>query len=349
MKAIVKTGEIKGVECININKPLLGAKDVLVKIKAAAICGTDVDYYEWGNVAKSFASKRKIQFPFVLGHECSGEIIEIGKDVVSRKIGDRIAIEPHIPCQNCYMCRSNNKHNCMNMKVFGIDTNGGFAEYVAVSEDAVFVLPDDFSYIQGALLEPAGVAMHAVNESHITGKDIVVINGCGAIGLFLIILLKCSGVKNIIAVGGSLDKLAMAEKLGARAVNYHKRDYPEKIKKYTKEHEGADIVFEASGSVNAYPLVFDIVRKEGCIITIGHPSEMVKIDIMNCVNRKGISIKGIYGRRIWDSWEQLINLINEKNIKLEEIVSNVFTLDECEEAFRNAKTVCGKTVFSMGN
>ena len=347
MKAIVKIGEYDGVKCIDIDKPFLKNNEVLIKIHAAAICGTDMDYYEWGEVAKTFTGKKDIKFPFVLGHECSGVIVEVGEGVKSRKLGDRVAVEPHIPCQDCYMCLNNNKHNCLNMNIFGIDVNGGFAEYVAITEDATYVIPDDISFVQGALLEPAGVAMNAIDQADVHSTDIVLVNGCGPIGLLIVLLLKNKGVENIIAIDGNQYKLDKAEELGATIINCRKSDIYKEVKSVSTTHSGVDVVFEASGSSKAYPFVFDVVRKEGRIITIGHPRENIAVSVMNHINIKGIMIKGIFGRRIWESWEHLVQLIKEKNINLAEIVSETYLLDECEEAFENVKTHWGKTMFTM--
>lgn len=347
MKAVVKTGEYDGVKCIEIEKPLLKNNEVLIEIHSAAICGTDMDYYEWGEVTKSFTKKKEIKFPFVLGHECSGVIVKVGEGVKTRKLGDRVAIEPHIPCQKCYMCLSNNKHNCLYMDIFGIDVNGGFAEYVAINEDAIYVIPDDISFEQGALLEPAGVAMNAIDQADVHSADIVLVNGCGPIGLLLVLLLKNKGVENIVAIDGNQYKLDKAKELGAITINYRKRDVHNEVKSVSEAHSGVDVVFEASGSPKAYPFVFEIVRKEGKIITIGHPRGNIEVSVMNHINTKGIMIKGIFGRRIWDSWEHLVQLIKEKNINLAEIVSGTYLLDECEDAFENVKTHWGKTMFKM--
>lgn len=347
MKALVKYGKCPGIKCLDVEKPQIKKNEVLIRIYAAAICGTDMDYYEWGEVAKTFTKGKNITFPFTIGHECAGIIVEVGEEVKERKVGDRVAVEPHIPCCECYLCKTNNKHNCLNMRVFGIDVNGGFAEYAVVDAIATYKIPDYISFSQAALLEPAGVSMNAIDQSDIHSTDIALVNGCGPIGLLLILLLRSKGITNIIAVDRNENKLQKAKELGAYTVNLYKEGFEEEVKEKSKAHAGVDVVFETSGSCKAYPFVFDIARKEGKIITIGHPKEKIEVDIMRNINTKGLMIKGIFGRRIWDSWNHLAQMIQEKGIDLADIVSEKYHIDDFEKAFKNAKTNWGKTVFEM--
>ena len=347
MKAIVKTHAGLGVKCIDTDRPLARENEVLIQVKAAAICGTDYHYYYWDKMAMEFAKNFKMKFPFIIGHECSGIIVDIGPNVKNRYIGQRVAIETHISCGMCFECQNNMIHNCNNLQIYGTSCNGCFAEYTTVNENATFVLPDEISYEMGALLEPAGVSMRAVEKSHILPGDIAIVNGCGPIGLIIIKILKIYGASKIIAIDKNDFRLQMAEKFGAISINLNDPNMMCKIEQLVKKRQGADVLFEASGSIEAYEYIFKITRKEGKIITIGHPETPVMIDIMKDINLKGIVLKGVFGRKIWNTWWNLSSLLINKRIDITDIVTHRFNLDDCQDAFLQRKGETGKVVFVL--
>ncbi|NLM14581.1 MAG: alcohol dehydrogenase catalytic domain-containing protein [Clostridiaceae bacterium] len=345
MKAVVKSGTGVGLEYKDIPKPVPTSNEVLIEVKVASICGTDINYYNWNQSAKDFGESFDIKFPFVIGHEFSGTIIEVGSAVTTRFVGQRVAIETHIPCGKCFQCENGEAHNCANMSVYGTSCNGCFAPYAVADEKITFVLPDEVSFEEGALLEPSGVAIRAVEEAKIQPGDTLVINGCGPIGMFVVMIALVSGAGRIIAIDMDEYRLRMAEKMGAITLNFTKCNTVEEIQKLTKDRNGADVVIETSGSEKAYETIFDMIRLEGRIVTVGNPSGFVNINWTRNVNLKGASIKGIFGRRIWSTWHHLTSLITAKRVNLLDVVTHRFSFAEYEEAFQQIKVGAGKILF----
>lgn len=345
MKALVKTGKNKGYEYRDMPKPSPGPGEVLIKVKAAAICGSDIHTYLWDSNAENFASGAGVDFPFVIGHEYAGVIEELGEGVDEFAEGDRVSMETHIFCGKCYHCLNGMAHNCTNMGGYGSGYGGAFAEYCVAPSRVVYKLPDGVSFEEGAVFEPAGVAMHAVDEAHVSAGDAVVVYGAGPVGLVAIQILKTCGAGKIIAIDMNEYRLKMAEKFGAIPLNPAKTDVVAEVLKLTSLRSGADIVLEMTGSPKVYPNMFEMLRKEGRIITVGHPGEDVPINVTQWINQKGVSIKGIYGREVWKTWSQLAALVDGKRINLPEILTHRFGLNQCEEAFEQMKDGAGKILF----
>jgi len=345
MKAIIKTGEVLGLEYREVARPIPKSNEVLIAVEAAAICGTDLHYYYWDQNAKDFAYKFNLQFPLILGHEFSGVIVEIGSEVKTKHVGQRVSIETHIPCGTCFQCKTGEAHNCANMGTYGTSCDGCFSAYALADESIVFELPDDISFEEGALLEPAGVAMRAVEEAQIKPGDTVVVIGCGPIGLMIIQIAKVCGAARIIATDLDEYRLNMAKKFGADIINIQVENTVEVVKKMTAARGGADIIIEASGSAKAYDVVFDMLRLEGRVITLGHPGGLVPINITQNINLKGASIKGIFGRRIWGTWMNLISLIQNKRINVLDVVTHRFLFSQYNEAFEQVRKGGAKILF----
>lgn len=344
MKAIVKTCPQKGAELKDIARPVPGPKEVLIDVKAAAICGTDIHYYEWNAAAKNFSAKFGLTFPFTLGHEVCGNVIEVGSEVKSISIGQKVSVETHIPCGACYQCKTGEAHNCQNMDIYGTNYSGCFSDFALVPESVAFPLPDSISYKEGSLFEPAGVAMRAVEESGLKPGDTVVIFGSGAIGLLAMQIFRASGAGKIIAVDIDDYKLSLAKKYADVTINSLNEDHIEIIKNHTQVHGGADIVIELSGSSKVYESMFECLRLEGHIVTVGHPAGDVTINITRNVNTKGATIKGLFGRRIWDTWYKLLSLVENKRINLLDVVTHEYSFEQFEEAFAQTKNA-GKILF----
>jgi len=347
MKAIMKTGPQPGVELMDIPVPTPGPGEVLLKIGAAAICGTDLHYYHWNKSGQDFAEKYHIRWPLVLGHECAGTIVAVGEGVTEREVGQRVAVETHIPCGKCYNCENDMPHNCSNLKIYGTSTNGCFAEYATAPAKVAFVLPDEMSFEEGALLEPAGVAMRAVEECAAQPGETIVVNGCGPIGLLTTMILKSGNAARVIVTDLDEFRLGMAEKMGAIPVNPAKEDAVARIQELTASRGGADAVIEASGAVAAYKTIFDFIRPEGRLITVAHPGGEIPINVAKNINTKGLTIKGVFGRRIWKTWWELSSLIATKRINVLDVVTHRFTLDQCQEALALGPKDCGKVLFTF--
>jgi len=181
LKAIFKKKETLGFDLEDIPIPEPTGEEILVKVKTAAICGSDVKLYKWTPWCKNVVRS----LPFIPGHECSGEVVEVGKEVKTIKVGDKVAVETHIPCGKCWQCRHNRPHTCQNMELFGHTVDGCFAEYCIIPEISTRKLPEDFPFEKGCLLEPMGIPLRAVYKGEVKGDSMVVI-GCGPIGQFAI-------------------------------------------------------------------------------------------------------------------------------------------------------------------
>lgn len=345
MKAVVKNDTNVGLAYLDVPKPEPKPNEVLIRVHAASICGTDIHYYKWNQSAEDFARKFNVQFPFIIGHECAGEIVAVGSDVKNRKVGERVALETHIPCGKCFQCMHGEAHNCANMKVYGTSCDGCFAPYAVADEKIAYVLPDEVTYEEGALLEPAGVAMRAVEEANIEPGDTVVVNGAGPIGMFAILLAQASGAGKVLAFDMDDYRLNMARKLGAVAFDFTKVNNVEKVMEICKLRGGADVVIETSGSPKAYDSIFDMIRLEGRVVTVGHPGGPVSINVTKSINLKGARIKGIFGRRIWSTWDHLTALMASGKVNLLDVVTHRFAFDQYDEAFDQLKYGAGKILF----
>ena len=344
MKAVAKLNEKVGFDYIDMPMPKPGSDDVLIKIHATAICGSDVHYYNWNQWAKDMKAKYNIKFPLVAGHECCGEIIEVGKNVSKNRIGERVAIETHIPCGECYQCKTGNAHNCMNGGIYGSNCNGCFSAYATAPACVAFKIPDDMSYEEGTLLEPAGVAMRALERAAVEPGDIVVVNGCGPIGLFCIQQLLVCGAAKVLAVDLDEYRLALAKKFGAIPINAKNENVVDVVLSHTKIRGGADAVIEFTAAAPVYRTIFDMIRLEGRLVTVGHVSEVNGVNIAKNINMKGISIRGVYGRGIWQTWYRLIPLIQNKRINVLDVATHRFPFSQYQEAFEQLKKGAGKVL-----
>ena len=345
MKAIMKTGPQPGIELKEIPVPEPGPDEVLIKVEASAICGTDMHYYHWNAAGQGFGEKYNIQWPLVLGHECGGTIVKVGANVTEREVGQRVAVETHIYCGKCYNCQNGMPHNCTDMAIYGTSCNGCFSEYALAPAKVTFVIPDEMTFKEAALLEPAGVSMRAVEECNVQPGDTVLVNGCGPLGLMCIMILKAGNAARVIATDLNEYRLGLAENMGAITVNPAKENAVERVQELCKGRAGADIVIECTGAAPSYKTVFDYIRPEGRFVTVAHPGGDVPINITSNINTKGLSWKGIFGRRIWNTWSNLSSLIASGKLDIMQVVTHQFTFDQCQEAFEQSVKGAGKILF----
>ena len=342
MKAILKKNPLPGAAYEEVRVPEPGADEVLIEIKAAAICGTDIHLYNWDSSAVSFTENFGVNFPLTLGHEVSGVITALGSGVKDRKIGDRVSVETHIPCGKCYLCGIGKSYNCMNMGLYGITYDGAFAEYALSPSALTYILPDSVSFREGALFEPAGVAVRAVGEAHISPGDTVVVYGCGPIGLVAAQASLACGAGRVISIDINKYRLAMAEKTGATPLDASEGSVTQRVRDMTRARGGADVVLELTGAGEVYDGIFELIRLEGKLVTVGHPAGNVSVNITRDFNQKGISIKGIFGRKIWSTWHELASLLEGKKLDLAGIVTHEFEFSEYEKAFETTGGDSGK-------
>ena len=326
MRAVAKQKAAPGLELIEKPEPVTGPEEVLIQVKACSICGTDVHIYQWDEW-----SQRRIKPPLVLGHEVAGKVVSLGSHVQGISKGDYVSAESHIPCGQCVYCHSGRAHICQNYKILGIDRDGTFAEYLAIPQSVVWKndpsIPPKFASIQ----EPLGNSVHVVMEANVAGKSVAVF-GTGITGLFATAVARAVGAVEIFAIDQHEFKLNLAKKLGAtRAINFRKEDSVKVLRDATGGL-GVDVVLEMSGAQSAIDSGLKAVRKGGMFIAFGLPSKSVTVDLAEDIIFKGLQIKGITGRKIFETWDQMSYLLRAGKLDLSPIVTHEVGLNEFEHA-----------------
>ena len=334
MKAIMKTKPEPGIEVADIPVPEVAADEVMIKVKAASICGSDLGIYKYTSAYS------QMTLPVVMGHEFSGEIVETGKVVTGFNDGDRVLSESVKACGVCRFCRDGRSNLCEESTLFGIHTAGGFAEYVTVPYKLLHRVPKNMSYEDAALVEPLSNALHFVRDiTPFRINDFVVVQGCGPIGLYSAQLFQLGGAE-VIITGLSADKtrFEIAEKLGIETVNIQAHDLEEIVMDRTKG-VGADIAFVAVGAPPAVKQATRIVRKRGRVTVVGIFGEEVPID-MTWLVRRELEIKGAYDAKPVN-FPQSIDLISRGLVDVNSVLTHRFKLEDAEEAFKVALNMTG--------
>lgn len=338
MKAIVKKEQAKGAQLVNdVDVPKAGPDDVLVKVKATSICGTDLHIYEWDNWAQ-----HRISPPIIMGHELCGVIEEVGSHVSSVAKGDLVSAETHIYCGKCFQCTNGRAHICEKVKILGVDVNGVFAEYAVIPEKNVWKNPPSMKPEIASIQEPFGNAVHTALECDIAGSTVAIF-GCGPVGLCAVPIAKAAGASEVFAVDTNDYRLGLAKKLGADATfNPVNEDAASAILAATG-NRGVDVILEMSGDARAIKDELAIIRPGGTISILGIPSKPVEIDLANDVVFKAVTLIGINGRKIWGTWHKTSALL--KRIDISPLITHKIRLDEFERGMQlmESKT-CGKVV-----
>jgi len=333
MKAILKKNKEKGFSYDEIEIPKTGDDQVLIRIKAAAICGSDLNFYVWNS---SFCDGLVKNLPFIPGHECSGVVVDAGRSIKWLSKGDRVAVETHIPCGHCHQCLIGRPHTCLNMKLFGHNVNGCFAEYCAVEASAVRKIPDGLTFEQGAMLEPLGVVIRPVLDSDIE-MSVLCVTGCGPIGQFAIALAAAAGAYRIIAVDVDNGRLELAKKMGATETINSIIDPAFSRHLIDTTNGGIDVFLEASGNVSALNEGLRSLRYGGGMYMIGQPKQPLIIeDPMRLITLKEVTIKGTWGRELYKSWEKAERFLLSNRIDIDQIITHRFRMEDFEAAFETA-------------
>ncbi|MDI3547070.1 MAG: threonine 3-dehydrogenase [Halanaerobiales bacterium] len=333
MKAAYKPNRNKGIEIREIPVPEISSNEILIKVKAGAVCGSDIHLYNWSDWCENVDAKN----PMVIGHEFCGEVVAVGEQVSSIKKGDLIAAETHIPCGECRLCKTGKQHICQDMKIVGVHTDGAFAEYAKIPEVCAWKLPEGTPPEIGAVYEPFGIAVHGVLKDKIAGFSTVII-GAGPIGLFAANVASVSGASQVFVVDLSEYRLNLASKMGDNIVTLNPtQDDVVKIIKEKTGGFGADVVIELSGSVSGTKTGLEVLRKGGRVSLIGLHSQEVPLDLVNNVIYKEATIYGITGREMFDSWYLADSLIQSGKLNIRDILTHEFSLDETEKAILTAK------------
>lgn len=342
MKAVVKTKAAPGGELIQVPIPQIGPRDVLVKVLATSICGTDYHIYEWNQWAQ-----QTIKTPQIMGHELAGEVVKVGEQVTSLKVGDYISAETHIPCGHCYQCKTDRMHICQDMRIFGVHQDGVFAEYARVPEVVAWKndpsIPRELAPIQ----EPLGNAIDTILTEEIVGKT-VFMPGVGPLGQLGILVAKASGVGRLIVSDISPYRLERAKELGADLViDASKEDVVKTILEETRGN-GVDVVAEMSGSPIALKQSLQVLTLGGRISLLGLFNKPVEVDLTNDVIFRGITMYGITGRKMFKTWYKSAGLIQSKADDFRKVVTHILPLEQWEEGMKLMESGnCGKVVLTI--
>lgn len=339
MKALRKTRAGKGLQIEKIARPPVGPTDVLVRVKATSICGTDLHIYGWDRW-----SQGRIKPPVTLGHEFCGVVESVGEEVAAVRPGDFVSAEMHINCGHCHQCRLGQAHICQNLRIIGIDIDGAFAEFVKIPATNIWKLDPSIPEHYAAILDPLGNAVHTVLAGAIAGQTVLV-TGCGPIGLMSMAVAKACGCSTVFATETNDHRREMALKMGANYVfNPATEDPVKKIKEATGG-TGVDVLLEMSGNPTAIQQGFKALRAGGRASLLGIPTENVPLDLVEDVIFKGATVQGIYGRRMYDTWVQMTALLKAGRVNLEPLFGERMELDNFEAAFAKLQSgLAGKVL-----
>jgi len=333
VKAIVKPDRAPGAEYRDVDVPAVGEQDLLVRVKAAAICGTDIHIYDWTPYAQE-----RLTPPMIFGHEFCGEVVEVGSAVRRFQSGDLVAGETHIPCGACYQCQTGNQHICERMAILGVHTDGAFAEYVRLPEVCAWKLAPGTSPELGAILEPMGVAVHGVLAGRVDNRSVAVF-GCGPIGLFAVGAAAAAGASQVFALDVVPARLSMAAQVAPQAVrvNPKEQDAVAAILEATGGR-GVDVCVELTGNAAAARQAFQVLRKGGRVSLVGLYPGPVELDLVSGVIYKEAQVLGVTGRLMWDTWFQMDKLLASGEFDPLPVITHRFPLADFEEAIALAKS-----------
>jgi threonine 3-dehydrogenase len=340
MRAIRKLEAGPGAELQHVPIPVIGPHDVLVKVKATSVCGTDYHIYTWDPW-----SAGRVKPPLTVGHELAGEVVATGSEVTRCKVGDAVSAETHIVCNNCPRCDVGEYHLCERTQILGVDRDGVFAEYVAIPEQNAWVNDKDIPWEVMSIQEPLGNAMHTAMAGELTSKTVLV-TGCGPIGIMTVPIAKISGAETIIAMDINEYRLDLAKRLGADVlINPAKEDPVEVVRKYTRGF-GADVVLEMSGNALAIRQSLKAARNGARVSLLGLPSRPLEIDLGADVIMRGLVLQGITGRKMWQTWYQIRSLLRAGLAeRLQPIITHKMPLEDFATAMElMGAGKCGKVV-----
>ncbi len=345
MMAVVKDKQDVGFSYVKKTiSTVLEPGEVLIKVITASFCGTDYHIYKYDKW-----SRNRLHLPLTVGHEFSGEIIKIAKDVTRVKVGDIVSAETHIICDVCEFCLRGEGHICQNTKVIGVDRDGCFAEYINIPAKNCFVNDSNRSQIELSVQEPLGNAVHTMTHFPIEGKDVVVL-GCGPIGIMGVDVAKAYNARKVIAIEINDFRRNLAKKIGADyVINPLDEDVYEKVMEYTNGM-GADVIGDFSGNKTAIETAFKYLKHGGGFAILGIPNTNISVNVTDDIVFKGARIYGVTGRRIYDTWYQVRDLLDSNKLHLNDIITHTMPLSKINKAAKiMGKKNCGKIVLFPGD
>jgi threonine 3-dehydrogenase len=325
MKALVKAKAAEGIWLQDMPKPKIGHNDLLIRVKKTAICGTDIHIYNWDEWAQ-----KTIPVPMTVGHEFVGVVEEIGSEVQGYRIGQRVSGEGHITCGHCRNCRAGRRHLCRNTVGVGVNRPGCFAEYLVIPAVNAFPLPDDISDDVAAFLDPLGNATHTALSFDLVGED-VLITGAGPIGCMAVAIARHVGARNVVITDVNDYRLELARKMGAtRAVNVTQHKIEDVMKELGMK-EGFDVGMEMSGNAQAFRQMLTSMNNGGKIALLGLPPSEVAID-WNQVIFKGLLLKGIYGREMFETWYKMVSML-QSGLDITPVLTHHYPVNDFQQGF----------------
>ena len=339
MRALVKKEGKPGLWLSDVPVPEVGHNDVLVRVQQTGICGTDLHIYNW-----DAWSQRTIPVPMTIGHEGRGTIEKLGGEVEGYAVGERVSFEGHVTCGHCRNCKAGRRHLCRNSKGVGVHRNGCFAEYVSIPASNLFRLPKDIPDDIASFLDPLGNAVHTALSFDLTGED-VLITGAGPIGCMAVAVCKHVGARHVVITDVNDYRLALATKLGATLALNVKRESVKDAMGKLGMTEGFDVGLEMSGQATALATLLETINYGGRVSLLGIPTQEIAID-WNQVIFKGLVLKGIYGREMFETWYKMASML-QSGLDVRPVLTHTFRAEEFERGFAAMKSgEAGKVVLS---
>jgi threonine 3-dehydrogenase len=332
MLAVVKAEAAPGTDIREVKIPAFGPQDVLVKVKVASICGTDLHIYNWDAWAQ-----RRIHPPLVPGHEFCGEVAAVGDEVTSVKEGDFVSAEMHVACGKCLQCRTGEAHICQHVKILGVDADGAFAEYVRIPESNIWKIDPAIPADYASIFDPLGNAVHTVLSGDVAAKS-VAITGCGPIGLFAIAVAKACGATQVFAIEVNEYRRKVAAQMKADYVLDPTKDDVKSIVMDATGGVGIDVLLEMAGHPDAIKLGFSILRLGGRVSLLGIPSKPIEMNFAEDIIFKGATVLGINGRRMYQTWYQMQALLKAGKLDLHPVITDRIAMSDFSKGMERLRT-----------
>jgi threonine 3-dehydrogenase len=341
MRAIVKPAAAPGLEIRTVPIPAPGPGQVLIRVHAAGICGTDLHIERWDPWAAA-----RMHPPRIIGHEFCGTVVELGPDVRGVGVGDFVSGESHVSCGHCHLCRRGEAHICEALQIIGVDREGAFADYVALPAENAWKMSPQVPPEVAAIMDPLGNAVHTALATEL-GARTVIIMGCGPIGLCAILIARKVGAASVIAVDVNPYRLRLARQMGADLVVDARTDDVPRIARAVTEGAGADVLLEFSGSAQGLHTGLAALRNGGFAALLGLPGRPIELDLANEVIFKGVRLQGIFGRRLWETWYEAAALL-ASGLDIRPVITHRLPLGRFQEAFALMRSgECGKVILTV--
>jgi len=343
MRALMKTRAGPGLDLTEANEPQIGPNDVLIEVVKTAVCGTDLHISRWDDWAA-----RTIDPPMIVGHEFMGRVRSMGNEVSGLQVGQRVSAEGHLTCGHCRNCRAGRRRFCANTIGIGVNRDGAFADLIAVPAGNVFPIPDGISDDVAAILDPLGNATHTALEYDLVGED-VLITGAGPIGAMAAAIARHVGARNVVITDVNAHRLEIAREMGVdRAIDPNGESLDDVMAELGMT-EGFDVGLEMSGASAALHQMIESMITGGKIALLGIPAaDQVPID-WNDIIFKGLTVKGIYGRKVFETWYKMTTML-QTGLDITPVITHHFQVDEHREAFDAlASGQCGKVIIEWAS